>query len=115
MSPPQVSSGMAVVTPRDLDASPGPRAEQLLRVSSFGLTERGKVRPSNEDQFLVAALLKTLHVQQTSLPQPPLRHSNDRSYLFIVADGMGGHAGGKQASALAVDSVERFVLDTLQW
>src|SRR5262245_4158951 len=28
---------------------------------------------------------------------------------------MGGHAGGKQASALAIDSVESFILNTFQW
>jgi protein phosphatase len=28
---------------------------------------------------------------------------------------MGGHAGGEKASALAIDSVEAFALDTLRW
>jgi protein phosphatase len=92
-----------------------PHARKALCVSSFGLTDCGKVRPNNEDQFLIASLVKTLQVEQTSLAQPALRLGIDHSHLFIVADGMGGHAGGQRASALAVDSVERFVLDTLQW
>jgi protein phosphatase len=33
----------------------------------------------------------------------------------VVADGVGGHAGGERASALAVDTVESFVLETLNW
>src|SRR5262249_15442548 len=37
------------------------------------------------------------------------------SYLFVVADGMGGHAGGEKASALAIDSVESFILETFKW
>ncbi len=86
-----------------------------LAVSSFGLTDRGKVRTANEDQFLIAVLLKALQVEQTSLPQPSIQHSGDRSYLFIVADGMGGRAGGETASALAIDSVETFVLKSLKW
>src|SRR5262249_36500952 len=57
----------------------------------------------------------TLQIERTSLPQPREQCSSDQCHVFVVADGMGGHAGGQKASALAVDSVERFVLDTLQW
>jgi len=86
-----------------------------LCVRSFGLTDRGKVRDTNEDQFLIAVLVKALQVQWTSLPQPKIQRGNDRSHLFVVADGMGGRAGGDTASALAIDSVESFVLDSLKW
>src|SRR4029077_14012528 len=58
---------------------------------------------------------KSLQVQRTSLPQLKVQHSSDRSYVFVVADGMGGHAGGEKASALAVDSVESFILETFKW
>jgi serine/threonine protein phosphatase PrpC len=115
MSEPQISSGAAVVKPHDLDTVTLPDGHRPLSVLSFGLTDTGKVRATNQDQFLIAVLLKALQVQQTSLPQPKVRHSNDRSYLFVVADGMGGHAGGEQASALAIDSVETFILGTFKW
>jgi protein phosphatase len=92
-----------------------PRAGRPLHVRSFGLTHPGKVRPRNEDQFLVARLCKALQVQHTSLPQPEIRHSTEEGYLFLVADGMGGHAGGEKASALVVDTIESFVLNSFKW
>ena len=115
MSEPQISSEMAVVNPHDLNAGKHPDAHLPLTVRSFGLTDRGKVRPTNEDQFLIAVLRKALEVQRTSLPRPKVHHGSERGYLFVVADGMGGHAGGEQASALAIDSVESFMLETFKW
>jgi protein phosphatase len=91
------------------------RPGALLAVQSYGITDRGMVRENNEDQFLIATLVKALHVQQTSLPIQEIQHSHDRSYLFVVADGMGGHAAGETASALAIESVEHFILETLKW
>jgi protein phosphatase len=92
-----------------------PAYRPALGVRSFGLTDPGQVRPSNEDQFLIATLLKSLQIESTILPQAQVQHSSDRSYLFVVADGMGGHAAGEQASALAIATVEGFVLETFKW
>ncbi len=108
-------SGVAGAHRHDPAAATSMDCRPPLAVRSFGLTDVGKVRDRNEDQFLVATLLKSLQVEQTSLPQAKVQHSSDRSYLFVVADGMGGHAGGEQASALALDSVETFILGTFQW
>lgn len=115
MSEPQISSSTAVVSPRDVNTMTLPDRHPPLSVRSFGLTDRGKVRSGNEDQFLTAVLLKALQVEQTSLPQRKVQQSSARSYLFLVADGMGGHAGGEHASALAIDSVESFILGTFKW
>jgi PPM family protein phosphatase len=115
MSEPSVRSKFVDVSPADVDTVTLPGVLPPLGVSSFGLTDPGKVRTTNEDQYLIAALVKALQVQSTSLPRQGLRHSSDRSYLFMVADGMGGHAGGEEASALAIDSVESFVLESFKW
>jgi protein phosphatase len=84
---------------------------------NFGaLTDRGKVRDKNEDHFLVARLCKAMQVCKTSLPgDGKTQVSEEEGYLMVVADGMGGAAAGERASALAVGSIDAFVLNTLQW
>ncbi len=102
-----------------LDTGPevpaAPKGRGPLAVRSFGLTHPGKVRGSNEDQFLVAELAKTLCVRSASVPGPQTQHSAARGHLFLVADGMGGHQAGEEASALAVNTVEEFALNTMDW
>lgn len=100
----------------DLKVRPSkPTASRPLAVRSHGVSHAGKVRQHNEDQFLIAELAKAMQVVGSSIPQPRTVFSNRRAHLFAVADGMGGHRGGAQASALAVTTIERFVLETLQW
>jgi serine/threonine protein phosphatase PrpC len=86
-----------------------------LAVKAFGVTDKGRVRPSNEDQFLSAELTKAMRIWQTSLPEPKAQFGMERAHLFLVADGMGGHQAGEQASALAVVAIEQFTLNTFQW
>src|SRR3954467_907583 len=86
-----------------------------LAVKAFGLTHIGCVRPTNEDQFLVADLAKTMRILHTSLPEPKVQFGNERGHLFLVADGMGGHAAGEYASAMAVTAIEQFTLNTFKW
>jgi protein phosphatase len=115
MSNPVIHSGVGVVKIADVDTVAEPEGVPRLCVRSFGLTDAGRIRETNEDQFLIAALAKTLQVRQTSLPQPKVQRSADECHLFIVADGMGGHTGGEYASARAVGAVEGFLLDAVQW
>jgi serine/threonine protein phosphatase PrpC len=93
-------------------ATPNPVS---LTVKAFGITDTGKVRTSNEDQFLIAELSKRMNVWQTSLPEPKLQVGEDRAHLFLVADGMGGHRAGERASRIAVAAIEQFTLNTFRW
>jgi PPM family protein phosphatase len=97
------------------DESVAPSPSRPLTVTAFGVTDKGKVRPINEDQFLIAELTKAMRVQQTSLREPKLQVGEERAHLFLVADGMGGHRAGERASALAVAAIEQFTLNSFRW
>jgi serine/threonine protein phosphatase PrpC len=111
-----IASTVATSTPQaptGVGFSTAPPAQ--LAVHAFGVTDKGKVRSANEDQFLIAELTKAMRVWQTSLPEPKVQVGEERAHLFLVADGMGGHQAGERASALAVAAIEQFTLNSFKW
>jgi PPM family protein phosphatase len=62
----------------------------MNKVLCKGGTDVGRVRPSNQDAF----------------------HVDPQSHLFIVADGMGGHAGGEIASQLCIEAIASHLAET---
>ena len=87
------------------------------KMDCYGLTDAGKVRAANEDQFLIASLHRSLLIHQTSLSDDDHTRlfGSTEGTLLVVADGMGGHAAGKQASAIAVQALEHYVLNAMPW
>ncbi len=76
----------------------------------------GKVRARNEDHYLIARLCKSMRICETNLVgQGTTRFADEEGYLMVVADGMGGVSGGDQASRMAIESVEDFVLNAVKW
>lgn len=107
---------MDTTWPGTMDSHPGTTQQSSTLVArAFGLTDPGKVRAGNEDQFLIASPARALRIQQSSLAAPEAQHVEIEGDLFVVADGMGGHAGGAQASAIAVDAIEISLLTALKW
>lgn len=63
-----------------------------MRVEVAGQTDVGCVRKHNEDNFLIDSELG----------------------LYVVADGLGGHAAGEVASQIVVDKMGQFVSQTIE-
>jgi protein phosphatase len=100
-------------TPRP-QATTAVAAVRPFIVNSFGLTDRGQRRDSNEDCFVIAELTRTLQVHHSNLPQSQATFSCHRGHVFLVADGVGGHTSGEIASGLSIKSIEAFLLNTLK-
>ena len=73
-----------------------------MKIDVCGLSDVGKKRKINEDNFLCSAI----SVKSPDISSPVS--------LLIVADGIGGHAGGDTASAMAVDILESHVQSKFQ-
>jgi len=82
-----------------------------------GLTDIGRKRDSNQDQFLIADLRKSMTVLKTSvaLDHQARLFGESQGMLLAVADGMGGHAAGERASSIAVDTIMTYVLNSMHW
>ncbi|MBX3444137.1 MAG: serine/threonine-protein phosphatase [Planctomyces sp.] len=87
------------------------------KMDCFGITDAGLKRPLNEDQFLIADLNKAMRIHQSSLSvdDDETVFGGSQGMMLLVADGMGGHAHGEQASRLAVESLTSSILNTMPW
>ncbi len=64
----------------------------MAEIDAYGLTDVGKKRKHNEDAYAL----------------------DEAEGLFIVADGMGGHAAGEVAAKITVETIGEFIAATRQ-
>jgi protein phosphatase len=91
-------------------------ASAQVRVDLGALSHQGKVRSNNEDHYLVARFGRFLHPMLSNLPEYCVPHAHEEiGYGMLVADGMGGVAGGEVASRTAIQGLVDLVLSTPDW
>jgi protein phosphatase len=73
---------------------------QLVNLENAGLTDVGRQRDHNEDYFGIETKIHKLEL--------PNHRTLQARGLYVLCDGMGGHAGGEVASALAVSSLRQY-------
>jgi len=73
---------------------------QLLSLDDAGCTDIGHQREHNEDCFGIQTQVKK--------HENPMGRAVQARGLYILCDGMGGHAAGEVASAMAVERLKRY-------
>lgn len=73
---------------------------QLISLDDAGCTDIGRQREHNEDFFGIQTQVKR--------QENPIERTVQARGLYIICDGMGGHAGGEVASAMAVETLKQY-------
>jgi len=79
---------------------------QLLSLDDAGYTDIGQQRDHNEDNFGIQVRLEK--------QEHPLGKTIQAKGLYILCDGMGGHAAGEVASSMAVETLKRYFQEKWQ-
>ncbi|MFO0888093.1 MAG: protein phosphatase 2C domain-containing protein [Isosphaeraceae bacterium] len=97
------------LTTREPDSS-------AVKVRFGAVSHPGKVRPRNEDHYMVAKVRRTLNILAHNLPKEEMPDFlGDDAYCMVVADGMGGMNAGDVASMLAISTGVRLVDKSVKW
>lgn len=93
----------------------------FTQIDAWGLRHVGSVREENQDHFFVGALARGgVVVDQSSvrIPGVDVREPDSAverlASLAVVADGVGGRAGGEEASRTVVQGLVRAVAEAFQ-
>lgn len=87
-----------------------------VELDCAGRTDIGQKRQVNQDQFLIANLYKSMHVQQASTPfAESLLAGETMGKMLFVADGVGGACAGEVASEMAIQTMAQYLLNSMHW
>ena len=112
-APTQAGRGTFSSPPRGAPAAP---FAANTRLDVGAVSDIGKVRPSNQDGYLVCRLGRSLERVISSLPESALPpRAEEAGHVLMVADGMGGAAGGEVASTTALTAAIRLVMAAPKW
>ncbi|TWU06819.1 putative protein phosphatase 2C-type [Symmachiella macrocystis] len=89
----------------------------LSKMDCFAKTDMGRRRAENDDQYLVADLVKAVRIQSTSLSYDDYSKvsGDSQGKVLLVADGLGNPAAGSRASTLAVDETINCMVNRMYW
>lgn len=87
-------------------AHPRRESSPVQRLQWSGRTDRGKVRPNNEDAFL-GLQFDAREVHHLGKVGNASTHTTD--FAFAVSDGMGGAKAGEYASRIAVEKITKLL------
>jgi protein phosphatase len=92
------------------------RAPTEADVRLYAMTHPGRVRPNNEDNFIVCSFHKEIDVHFTSLPDTSrlVEGGEPLGFLAAVADGVGGAAAGEVASRESLETLARYAKTFIQ-
>lgn len=100
---PSESSNRAPKEKEDEDLPTVVLPMQLSNIDPLGRTDVGRQRKHNEDYF---ALQTWIEKHGT-----PFEETSLGKGLYIVCDGMGGHAAGEVASSMASEQLQKYLLE----
>lgn len=86
-----------------------------IAIDAFGITDAGKIRKGNEDNFLIVEIRKSVEVKHSSVA-PELCgdvFGAKLGNLFVVADGVGSGPEGDRASGDAIKAMLKYVGETV--
>ena len=117
LAPPCLASSNRVMNGKDMTVTNMDEGTRLVprpmmsEIDTFGLTDRGRVRPTNNDHFLIASFHRKLRVHHTSIPDGIGDvETESRGFLLLVADGVGGLSSAGHGSALALSTLAQHLL-----
>src|SRR5262245_6283881 len=99
-----------------LDAERFQTLSSAVRVEIGATSQRGTLRPHNDDHYLAIRLARSQAIISTSLVSSDLPDNfQEQAFAFLVADGLGDRGVGSLASRIALSTFAHLALHFGQW